>query len=557
MAIDPSISLQVRPAQMPDPMESVGRILTLRDLMRRGKLNDLQITEAQRQAEEQAAVREAVRGTGGDLRAALPAVTQASPTTGIELSRSLATLSSAELGNEKLKIENGLTRIKQIGSLAQGILSAPPEQRPQLYESARTQAATQGLLDQNTLSRLPATYNAQAEMALRNAAASAMTVSEQLTAAHQEIQRKLEEAKFTEQKRATGVAETGSAEARAEVLRHNQAMEGFTANEPGKRVPLPPAVFEQQKQLKMAGRETAGLTPFSGTYSGTSAGQGVTHNEEVLKSLPQGTADLVRGIVDGRVPLPTGAAMRSAYWQNLLGYAMAYEPGFDATQWRVRLDTRVDFAKGKAAQNIRSLNTLVDHLGKLTDSIKQLDNWGVPVGNMAANMVTEVFGGDRLKRIRKFETDYQAVVSEAVSVYKGTSATDQEIEHLRQKALTSTDSVAAQLASAKEIMNLAFGRLRALEDQYQNAFRRARDFRFLNDRSRAILKDKLGIDADAIDNPGGAPPPVSAPAGQGPAASAPTGQEPGKVSVVAPNGKTYFFVSQAAADAFKREAGIR
>jgi hypothetical protein len=259
--------------------------------------------------------------------------------------------------------------------------------------------------------------------------------------------------------------------------------------------PPTPIVFKGTGKTKTAPRAGAAevALPEAPAFSANPG----EHNEEWLKKLPTGFRNQVKAVVEGRYPVPTGAALRSPQIQRLLEAAATYEPGFDLTQWQTRLSTRRDFAVGKAATNIRSLNTLVDHVGKLMDSTNELDNSGFRVGNWVWNAAQSQFGGN--PKLKKWGIDAQAVVSEAVSLFKGTGATDQEINALRS-GFDPNAPMSEQVAAAKEVIQLAFGRLAALDDQYQNAFRKPRDFKFLSPKAMKVLKEKLGLDPDALDS---------------------------------------------------------
>jgi hypothetical protein len=94
------------------------------------------------------------------------------------------------------------------------------------------------------------------------------------------------------------------------------------------------------------------------------------------------------------------------------------------------------------------------------------------------------------------------VESEAVNVFKGTGATDQEIKEMRAN-FDENASPAQQFTAASTVMGLAFGRMYALESQYENAMHKPRDFRFLNEAARHVLRDKLKMNPDELDTPKG------------------------------------------------------
>jgi hypothetical protein len=92
-------------------------------------------------------------------------------------------------------------------------------------------------------------------------------------------------------------------------------------------------------------------------------------------------ANTVKGILEGRMQPPTSFAASKPYWQGILQHAANAEPGFDLTKWQGRVGTAKDFASGKAAQNVTSLNTVIGHLGDLKDAADGLQNRGAPTWN--------------------------------------------------------------------------------------------------------------------------------------------------------------------------------
>jgi hypothetical protein len=230
-----------------------------------------------------------------------------------------------------------------------------------------------------------------------------------------------------------------------------------------------------------------------GTYSG-SMGPTTERNADILKTQPTGIANQIIRMVEGREPLPSGMALKTPYWQGILRIAGEYEPGFDATQWRVRLDTRVDFAKGKAAIQIRSLNTLVKHLGQLWDAADKLDNTGISggtkVGSWAVNLGKEQFGSEGLK---SWDTASTAAAHEMAALLKGASPTDEDVQ-AQKVVFNRNDPKNAQKTAIKKTLELAFGRMQAVKDQYEGAFKKQKDFKFLTPVAEKIARDKLGVD---------------------------------------------------------------
>jgi len=520
MPINPQISLMARAPEMPDPVQQIGQYMTLKDLMQRGKENELDL-----QAKQGAMQRGQEFRSGLARGASVKELAGIDPEMAIKYAEGLDKLDSNALANEKNRLDNLKQRVAIMGSTAGGILQAPPDRQEIMYQAARKSLIQNGLAKPE---EIPEQFDPNF---VNQSFQQAISADKQVDAAQKVLDQKLAERKATEEGRHNLATETQQAQSPTESALAYRAAKGdptaaaalkqlkARTPQPGVDIPLPGPVEAQRIRMRTDEMGmTGGVAAEPAPYTGNIPGQQAERNEQALAGVKPGVANVVKMVVDGRMPLPSGFALRSPYWQNILNIAASYEPGFDATQWRVRLDTRVDFAKGKAAQNVRSLNTLVDHLGKLTDIIGELDNYNFPTWNYISNWSASQVGDPR---VVKFKTAAQAVESEAITLFKGTGATDQEIKELRS-SFDVNGSPAQQLGAAKTVMQLAFGRMGALESQYENAFRKARDFQFLNDKSRKVLKDKLGVDPNQLDPVGGT--------------TGPAGGRPGMVKLQAPDG---------------------
>jgi hypothetical protein len=206
-------------------------------------------------------------------------------------------------------------------------------------------------------------------------------------------------------------------------------------------------------------------------------------------TLPQdpAVASMVKAMAEGRMQFPGSFALRSPYWQNMIKMVATYDPTFDATQWPVRVAVRQDFTKGKAAANVRSLNTAIGHLDSLRDAAKGLNNASAPLWNQIANYGFTQAGDPR---VVKFNTAANAVAGEAATVFKGTAGTDQEIRAWREQINSSQSPEQINMA-VDQITTLLASRMDALDSQWTTGMKRARDFRLLNDKSVKILQ-KMG-----------------------------------------------------------------
>jgi hypothetical protein len=146
MAIDPSIALQVRTARVADPLEGYGRVLSLKNMLQAGQMNQQQLKQAemqtaqmQRAADEDQAVRGAFQAAGGDARKALPGVMSASPKTGMALAKQLSEEDKAGLEFKKLRLEHDLKAAEYIGQQLGGVRDQAS------YDMARERIASAGL----------------------------------------------------------------------------------------------------------------------------------------------------------------------------------------------------------------------------------------------------------------------------------------------------------------------------------------------------------------------------------------------------------------------------
>ncbi len=302
--------------------------------------------------------------------------------------------------------------------------------------------------------------------------------------------------------------------------------------------PLATKIIKDQEARKIRLKQIeAGSGGGGAAYvPGPSAGIPGERNEGVLKGLSQGDAATVKGLVDYKIPLPSGFALKTPWGQRILGAASMYDPSFDATQYNVRLRLKQDFTSGKSAQNIRSLNTAISHLESLDKSVTELGNSSYPIWNAIANRGISAVGDPRVNRVM---TNATAVESELASVFKGTGATDQEIKAWRERFDTSGSPEQLKKGGIDGAIELLSGRLQALQSQYETGLGKPKDFHFLSEKSRTILK-KLGANVDMIDGvasgkTSATPAPSGIPAGAVPVPGKVT--KAGKTVYQLPNGK--------------------
>lgn len=215
---------------------------------------------------------------------------------------------------------------------------------------------------------------------------------------------------------------------------------------------------------------------------------------DILKNLDPATAQKVQNLANYKIPFPVGTAAKDPAWQRIIDLAGQYDPSFDANQYGTRTKIRSDFTAGKSAQNIRSLNTAVGHLDTLKQKADALQNAPVKLWNTIKNVGFNETGD---KRVTEFNNAATAVENELATVFKGTGATDQEINAWREN-LNSSQSPEQLKGAINTAIELMGSRLDALQSQYETGMGKPKDFKFLNDKSQSILKN-LGADIGTSD----------------------------------------------------------
>ncbi len=119
MPIDPSISLQGTPVQIPGPIDSAGKMLTLKHLISQDQMNQLQMQEAQLKLQGEQDVRnwaskpENVQGLG--LSPSLSGLASTNPAQAFAFQKLGVEAKTAAANQEKLNLENMMSKADILG----------------------------------------------------------------------------------------------------------------------------------------------------------------------------------------------------------------------------------------------------------------------------------------------------------------------------------------------------------------------------------------------------------------------------------------------------------
>ncbi len=219
--------------------------------------------------------------------------------------------------------------------------------------------------------------------------------------------------------------------------------------------PLTGQKFNIKAMQTQAGQDNSGAGPTDGT--GLSG-------DDYLKTISPSFANTIKGIADGRIPMPTGMIMRTQYGQQLMNALNQYEPGFDATNYGARNATAKAFASGKEAQAVRALNQVTQHMEVLHEKAANLNNTASPLLNQGINVIGKnVFGSSG-------PTDFVAaahpVAEELSRAFKGANLSDSEVRTWEQ-SLNRDMSPEQMQGSLVTMQRLLVGAQDALEQQYK------------------------------------------------------------------------------------------
>lgn len=551
--IDPSIALQYRNPEAPDPVEGIVRGMQLRGMQTQQQLQQgqveqqqLEMDQARRQQQEYADFKTAI------ARGATPEELLAtSPKYGSEYNR-------AQLEQQKTKYEIGKQRAERLGALA----NAWTDQAS--YQAGVEQALREGLITPEAMQHLPGQFRPDvakqfqdeamtsqqfADFKIRQADASRAQkkFEAELPGIQAESQQKQVVAGqysrygMTQQQR-----DEMEAQARrdTETMRHNQVGETETGrhnkvdeSQGAGRL----SVSQQEQALRQrqfnatlgAGRDVNGQplrnadgTPLTG--------------DAFLSRLDPGTAAQVKAIAEGRqTQLPRGKELA-----GIMAMVNQYDPNFS----NQRAEIRKAFTTGKAGDNIGALNTATVHLDQLADVARAMQNGTFQPGNELWNAARTMFGS---ALPTNFEGLKSAVAGEMANALKG-NATDIEIANIA--ASIKKASSPEQLAGVIETHLHTLGaKLNTYAERYTQANPTDTVWTPVLPAAGAVYA-KHGIQPIRRQQ---APAPAAAAAttgGRG--GGAPGAAPPGSVTVTDPQGGTHVFPNQAAADQFKKLARI-
>ena len=215
------------------------------------------------------------------------------------------------------------------------------------------------------------------------------------------------------------------------------------------------------------------------------------YNSTVIKgSLAQTKApdSVVDLIARGDMAMPTGFALRSPYWQDVIERVTAKDPNFKGATYQTKAAAMRTFASGPEARNVTALNTVIGHLGTLDEMATALDNKDLRVANTVINRLGLEMGKPE---IVNFGTARLAVADETMRVFRQVGASEPEAQ--RWADLISSSSSPAQLrGNISTLGKLLDSRVTALSQQYERTANQRGNPATVDPGNRAALDRLIG-----------------------------------------------------------------
>lgn len=190
---------------------------------------------------------------------------------------------------------------------------------------------------------------------------------------------------------------------------------------------------------------------------GTAQGNLKLQGPAYLATLDPREAATVSAIGEGRLPL---ADVSRLLYKNpaLVDEVNAAYPGYDSNQASSYTALRKDFTSGKSAVSINALNTAMQHLALMNQSVSALGT--IPGVRSIAQMAGN-------KEATQLNAAKEAVTEELAKAYKG-SGVISESEEKQWNSLLNVTSPAELRANIKAVTNLLYGKMESLKSSWEN-----------------------------------------------------------------------------------------
>lgn len=214
------------------------------------------------------------------------------------------------------------------------------------------------------------------------------------------------------------------------------------------------------------------------------------HGMDYLSTLPGGMAEVVKSIAEGRVDPSKAASMRYGNRDAIMQRVLQYDPKYN----QQRVAVYKDFTSGKTNTNITAMNTVIAHMGTVSELAEAQKNGNVQAVNAILNRMRTETGNPS---INNTEIAVQAMSNELMRVFRQVNASQHEVEAWEKKfnaAKASPEQLQGALKVGAELLK---GRIDAVNDQWKRGMDSESDFPNILSPKSAAAMQKLGIGGKA------------------------------------------------------------
>lgn len=169
-----------------------------------------------------------------------------------------------------------------------------------------------------------------------------------------------------------------------------------------------------------------------------------------------------QAILEGRMDTPGSFALKTPYWQSVMGEVFRQDPGWNEQ----RAQLRKAYTVGSQSKEINAINTALGHLGTLNDAVGALNNGNVQALNNIATQMGVQAGKDN---VTTFNTIVNRVGPEVAKAYVGAGGSAGE-RGTTEKDFSSSMSPQQLKSNIGVTADLLRSKISSLENQWnQNA----------------------------------------------------------------------------------------
>ena len=454
MPIDPSIPLSVKPAEFMSPAQ----MINLRNLQRQGQIQELQLSESQRQLRARNQMLQlmgqpgAIDPSGAPTPQTIQGAYQIGPEQGIQLSQVASSLETAQARRQQLQEQYA----EKKGAFAKDTGRA----LVQAYDQAMTET---GGNQQEALKRAQKVQNDLIDEAKQSGRWKGLGFGDQDEQNARNNVPDIEKLRahfFTPAEMAT--------EAKRDQWSEPYQMGGATV---------------QKNKVTGEIRTAVSRPPITNVYGakgkppvGYRWGPEDEKGEPTLVPVTGGPADVgksaeetAQAIANYQLPMLSGWVLKSPWGQRVMGQVTKLNPQYDARLYKAGEKAITDIAGGKTGAMTRSFNVAIQHTDVLRDAAKALDNGDIQLFNRVAQQIAQQTGSEVPTNFDAVKRIYADEIVKAIVASGGGAGGALADREEAARTITRAQSPKQLMGVMDQYINLMAGQVAGVKKQYEAA----------------------------------------------------------------------------------------